>query len=312
MIPYRMEYIELLCRVFLNCYQVVSAVSNAKDFSSMRSSGAGFVVERSGRKYFVTCEHVIEPYNDGDFCGWEKSPMVGVFVGKNDEESHLSLCIPLGGWYRHTKIPTATPADNLVWPVSFDLAFCDAADIDRKCSSIGFADVVSRIGFVAGLQKGFFAESEVLTDQGKYGDGRYFVIGTIVPVNHDGWTIKRRDKLHMRLRYVRMEEGLIVLRSDKKIDKDADWGGLSGSPVVSDDGQLLGMLLRVVDRDYEVFVLPISEVFAKIDEVNRLQASGVNLSQPAIVVPRGTTMEDVRNNPAVDMAIQTMDESLRK
>ena len=89
----------------------------------------------------------------------------------------------------------------------------------------------------------------------------------------------------------------------------SDWKGLSGSPVIDSKGRLLGMLLRVVDKGYEIFVMPISFILRYIDQLDRLRSLGIETDQPFIVVPPGTTIDDVKNNIAVEAAIEIINES---
>lgn len=309
MIPYRLEYSKVLIDAYVRSYQIISADPYAKDFSYNRSTGAGFIIDYKSRNYLVTCEHVVMPDNVTDFNCVERNLNVGIISGFNDEQNHISICIPVGGWYEYVSIPNIKEDDDNIWPTSVDLAFCDAHDLHIKCRSIGFYDKSANFFINAGSSKNYFKEESFISDCEEYGKEVYSVIGTIIPVEHNGWDLRPRHRLHQNLKFIEEKSNEIILYTDKSINAVSDWKGLSGSPVIDSKGRLLGMLLRVVDKGHEIFVMPISFILRYIDQLDRLKSLGIETDQPFIVVPPGTTIEDVKKNIAVEAVIEIINES---
>ena len=289
-----------MAEAYLRTYHILSTDPLSKDFSDLRSTGNGFVIEYRDRRYLVTCEHVIMPQNEVDLCEYERSPMIGVISGRNDDDAHQSVMFFMGGWYQFTA--SRNTSDELNWPVPVDLAFCDACDLHMKCVSAGFYDEVTGLFVPPNTPTGYFPEA-LFMPYAAQGEQDYFVIGKIIPTKHDGWNLKPKERLHENLKFVRTEGVEIVLHTGEEIRKVEDWAGLGGCPVVSADGRLLGMLVRVVDDGHEVFVMPIWRILKFIDMVNGAKQVGIDTDNPFITVPPGTTMNDVERNAALKSAI---------
>lgn len=49
------------------------------------------------------------------------------------------------------------------------------------------------------------------------------------------------------------------------------WAGLSGSPFFSEDGELIGMIIRAVEQNDTVLVLPIGKIMYYISLVKKTE-----------------------------------------
>ena len=137
----------------------------------------------------------------------------------------------------------------------------------------------------------------------------YFVIGTILGVDNttnDGCV---KHKVHLNLKFSHYENDVIVLTTDSLINRTRDWSGLSGSPVVSYDGKLLGMLLKASDGFHEIRVMSVNAIISKIDLIHRMEQNGFNLDDPFIVVGPNVSLEDIKNNPAMQEIVSRLNKN---
>lgn len=88
--------------------------------------------------------------------------------------------------------------------------------------------------------------------------------------NNTGILWKRCNVIHNELTFECEHDEVFVFKSAQPVQIE-QWEGLSGSPFFSEDGELIGMLTRVVEQNNTVIVLPINKITYYIDLVKKIE-----------------------------------------
>lgn len=295
--PIKLELFNIIHETYLKCFQLLASPPYHRNLGDPKSFGSGFVLMYHGRLYFITADHVVSPDNETDFVQWGDDWICGIPIGINDEENHASVCLPLTGRIEFVK-GNILSEDNLEFPEPIDLAFSNVDTKILKCKSLGFNIYPSIFCFSAGENKKCFEESNIINPE-EYENSNYFIIGSIVRINENSQEASLDHKLHYNLKFKEIDGENIVLESTSIIDRKKDWSGLSGSPVVNEEGRLLGMLIRAANGYNNVIVMSIEAIISKINQIERLRQMGHNLNEPFLVVGPSVTMEKVENSTIV-------------
>lgn len=303
--PLSLELLNHIKEAYNKCYQIMVSPYFHKNLGDPKGFGSGFVLYYKGTNYFITADHVTSPHNHPDFCKWGKECICGVASGRNDEEIHAQICVPLQARFEFVKASKPQDKDDLVFPEEVDLTFCKAPKELSDCVTLGFSKPYSILNFPSGQIKGVFDANDAVSDQLDL--SKYFVIGSILGINNitnDGII---KHKAHLNLTFSRYEDEMIVLTTETPINRLKDWAGLSGSPVVNYNGKLLGMLLKASDGFREIRVLPIKYIIDKLDLVQRMAKTQIDMKKPFIVVGPNVSLDDVKNNPAIQDIIEKIE-----
>lgn len=295
--PIKLELFNIIHETYLKCFQLLASPPYHRNLGDPKSFGSGFVLMYHGRYYFITADHVVSPDNETDFVQWGNDWICGILIGKNDEENHASLCLPLTGRIEFVK-GDINPKDNLAFPEPIDLAFSLVDERILDCRSLGFFIHSSIFRFSAGENKRWFKEDDIVKPE-EYKNSNYFIIGSIIRINENNQQPSIHHKLHYNLIFKDVDGENIVLENPSIIDRKKDWDGLSGSPVVNEEGKLLGMLIKAADGYNNVIVMPIETIIFKINQIERLRQIGHNINDPFIIVGPGVTMDMVKNSAVV-------------
>lgn len=125
-------------------------------------------------------------------------------------------------------------------------------------------------------------------------------------VDKSGMNGTANHQFHGSLSFDHQDGVEIYLKVPYSVREKAEWSGLSGSSVVRNDGKLLGMLINVSEADNLIRLMSANAILDQIRQQQRLNASGVDQTQPCIVVGSAVTMDDVRNNSAINDIINTL------
>lgn len=66
------------------------------------------------------------------------------------------------------------------------------------------------------------------------------------------------------------------------------------------------MLLKASDGFHEILVMPINSIVSKIGLIQRMERNKLNLDEPFIVVRSNVSLEDVKNNPAMQEIVSKL------
>lgn len=96
----------------------------------------------------------------------------------------------------------------------------------------------------------------------------YFIFGTLCN-KLSGIRWDRVNALHCRIRFLDMQNEMLRFTSPDGIKED-EWEGLSGSPVFSSQGSLVGMVVRAVEGNNTLWVYPIHYILQIINFIESL------------------------------------------
>ena len=264
-----MSTIEYLWRV---SQQLI--VAKDKEMKQICGFGSGFFIYHKDNLFFVTADHVLhgEDFEKGERISKEDK----LFVANNVKgEGLTSAYTPLGEFYFFDKYnfedlikgKNVEEAAQSI-PEMQDYTFC-LRENKFECPFFTHALLDYDGGVIVSdkLEK-LIISSRAITD---YNTNDYYIVGGCVKYKIvDGVRIDRMNAIHQDMRYKRFEENYIILQSPEDV-KYEFWAGLSGSPVLNQQGLLLGIIVRVCEDTNEIVVVPIREVIGRMNYVLELQ-----------------------------------------
>lgn len=237
-----------------------------KDLARPVGFGSGFIVEYEQEKYFVTADHTIHL---DDYKGKEgrngEEYVISIFNNYSDPNNFPSTALtPLGGFYYFDKF-RVDKLDELPQPV--DVCVCKMKGhnllLPFLTDEVRFENVTINAGeekFIFRIAS--FCEPDV--------EKAYFVFGKIKTKLRDGIRLEAKSTFKQFLQFVRTSGDFLLFNTPELIADYEEWDGLSGSPVISEDGECVGVLCDVLVDSTSIWVMPISKV-KMIIEVIHLQ-----------------------------------------
>lgn len=249
-------------------YQVAaSKTPNRKDVTE---DGSGFFINYQKTIFFLTAGYVLNPEDFQEGLRKNEARYLSIVTNKNDEQRHESILAPIGGFIDYTELNkdalSAWIHDEEYVPNDMpDIAFTSYV----KPNGLMFythklTDKDGHILVEQGLPKAIISE-DMFADENNIENEFYIVAGVVQNRIVDGeW--QRCNVIHTDLQYKEtLSDGIIVLSVPYMVNIK-HWEALSGSPVFSSDGKLLGMLTRVAGEKYNhALVIPIRLIIRYID-----------------------------------------------
>lgn len=101
----------------------------------------------------------------------------------------------------------------------------------------------------------------------------YIIAGTIGNYLKNSVILERKNIEHALLKYIRLDSDKnVLLETPEKPNIDL-WSGLSGAPVLNEDGQLVGMLIRGPKSEPIITVVPIDKIIWFLDIIIQNEGS---------------------------------------
>lgn len=229
-------------------------------------AGSGFMLNYRNTLFFVTADHVAHPLDyKNEERQWRDQDMVIVnnYIEQNENGIPTPICTPIGNFYYFDK-GHFDSKDISFETKPFDVTFCVMTEdrFSRPFKNIPF--IVLNGEDVPGDLDMFSIPSEaiVLADH----QHTYMVYGNtqfrLSPndPSHLTWT----PKLHEDLRYIGDNGDYYVLNPNYLVI-DEEWMGISGAPVLDNEGGLIGILCGGNKDRNEIYVLKISHVTKLMD-----------------------------------------------
>lgn len=222
--------------------------------------GSGFMFYYKNTLFFVTADHVMhsDDYENLHRIGKESEIAIynNVLIKNTDDNLIASVVTPLQGVYFFEKGNFAIAPDKMR---PFDVAFKIMTKVQLQYPfKTCFVPFEGGNDVAAGLDKIPFTEQSIITPDNNH---TYFILGRIRP------SVDVRNPQYILTDMV-LKSGLVYLKTDGDFHvlytnttiTYEDWGGLSGSPVLSDDGALIGIICSVQVGGHELNVLNIHKV----------------------------------------------------
>lgn len=268
------EEITLFEYMWRNCYQIVcwEAEREAELFPDV--FGCGFMLQKDEDTYmFVTADHVVHKKD------WEE----GIRTGQEYRRALVNNCnrqVAEGVQTVLSEIPDFSYCDKLdikgflvgeedietaMIPEMIDISYCKIK-APFKCSLLtNELRVGNEVLCKEGLEKlCISSQAFAKVDPEK----EYFIFGTLGNKLND-ITWNRVNALHRNIRYLDEKDHMIRFSYTDFVSQE-EWEGLSGSPVFSCDGELVGMVVRAVEGNSTLWVYPIDYIMEVILRIESL------------------------------------------
>lgn len=243
-------------------YQVV--INEDPDFQRQPIAfGAGFFLNYKNNLFFITADHNIhiEDHKLNARTGIDNH--LAILNNISDKNSLSTIMTPISGFYYMEKFNITKEDFN---PELFDVAislvkresithlfYTDENMLDENSKSL-----------VSPNEEKFEFLEEHIVEPSK--DDHYFIYGKIRP-EFKGLMLHRIPTFKNYLTYINKSGDYILLNTTEKILDYKDWAGLSGSPVLNQEGKCVGILCSILEGTNSVFVKPFKNIKPLLDVV---------------------------------------------
>lgn len=275
--------------VFLSTLQLIVPEKSNPD--KIAAFGSGFLLRHKDRLWGITADHVVhlddhDTQNDsGQRTGTDYIPQIITNIKCENELASINL--PLGGFYYFTgygfdenintqkfkytidkildgnvELEDEEIPINVRIPSLIDFAICEL--IEPLPVQIFSNKVVNENQEVVVDDKTpkICLNSDYITDFDT--DKTYIVGGTVHNEIVNSTTLKRTNAIHGYLKFTEMRDREAVLKTPEN-PNIIDWKGLSGAPILDDEGLLAGMIIRGPVTDNKITAIPINRIIHAID-----------------------------------------------
>lgn len=231
-------------------YQTQTTLPSDKLCENPLAFGSGFIVKYLNEQFFVTADHTLhlDDYKDGINERTGNEHVISIFTNFTPPDNFLSTVLtPLGGFYYMEQFNLEKPndADELV-----DITLCKMKDINLQypflCDDVQFAK-----------QQKLTIPIECFSEPNA--DKNYFIFGQI-KTRIEGIRVEREKTVKECLKFNSKAGDYFLFNTPETITDLDEWEGLSGSPVISEDGDCIGVLCSVNENSTSIWVMPIAKV----------------------------------------------------
>lgn len=269
----RAQSMTLMEYIWRNSYQLVGWEEEHAGDVFPDVFGCGFVLKLGTKFIFVTADHVI---HKADETAGERTNITykyAIVCNHNivKDGSLQTLFRPIGGFisldrYNFGKyLRGEEELDVAFIPDMQDYAFADFNPEYFKEIFTPELKNKENVLVKEGLFKIHICEKTFVEPNS---NSKYIVAGTM-PHNYDGIKWIRANAIHRDLIYIGKEQEMYKFSYPAAV-KYSEWEGLSGSAFFDYEGNLVGMLLRAVEEDNIVWVMPITTIWKMINQMVRI------------------------------------------
>lgn len=290
------KFLRLDVAAFLATLQLT--IPDACDPDKIKGFGSGFLLRHQGRLFFITADHVVhlDDYDSdnmtGQRTGVDYSPQIITNVQAKDELKSINL--PIGGFYHLTGfgfdedtlntpedfvsvfdkiVKRAIDINDESLPLDVRIAsFPDMAISELKeplCVPLLNNQVVTQNGEIL-IKEGtpkLSLCSDNIKDFSK--ENWYVVAGTVRNEIKNSVVLDRTNILHEQLLFEELNrEKNAILKIPGLVDIQY-WAGLSGAPILDNDGLLAGMLIRGPETEPFITAVPTRKIIWFLDMIIR-------------------------------------------
>ena len=259
--------------IWRNCYQIVcwEKQNGTNQFPDV--FGCGFMIKRGDIYVFITADHVVhkKDHDEGYRTGQEyKYALVnnqnvqtpqGVQTILSDMPD-FSYC---DGHDLKPFFEGKQDMETTMIPDMIDISYCKIRP-PFKCSLLTSEfRVGEEVLCKDGMPKLYIA-NEVFAEVDPQKE--YIILGTLGN-KQNGIRWDRVNALHRNIHYLDKKDNMLRFTYTDFVSQD-EWEGLSGSPIFSCDGELVGMIVRAVEGNSTLWVYPIQYIMDIIDKIESI------------------------------------------
>ena len=219
-------------------------ISKEKSYQSNPIAfGAGFFLNYKGNLFFITADHNIhiEDHKLNERTGVDN--FLCILNNISDKNTLSTLMTPIGGFYYMESFDVSK--EDLNYQL-FDVAISLVDRSSLKAPFLTDEDIRNESGnpiVSPNEQKFDFLDEHIIlpseTDS-------YYVFGKINP-HFKGLFLHRTNTFKNDLKYIDTFGQYILLNTVEEITDYEEWAGLSGSPVLNQEGKCIGVLCSVIE-----------------------------------------------------------------
>lgn len=237
-------------------YQTQVTHPDDNTLSNPVAFGSGFLVNYNDRLFFVTADHVLhlDDYKPGENKRTWTDYVISIFNNIQSPDNFLTtLVTPLGGFFYMEQLDLDKP-NEIGEPV--DITLCEMNPINIPQPFL--TDEVQFIGeTINSDQQKWKIQMDGITKPKT--NTNYLIYGKI-RTKLDGIQLKSEPTLKENLRFVEQMGDYYLFNSEVIINDKYDWKGLSGSPIISEEGDCVGVLCSINEKSKSVWVMPFDKV----------------------------------------------------
>lgn len=237
-------------------YQTQITEPDDKECANPVAFGSGFIVEFDGTNFFVTADHTVhlDDYEEKEERTW-KDYVVSIFNNYSPPDNFLSTVVtPLGGFYYMEQFHLDKP-DSMPKPVDITVCIMKQKHFQYPFLTTGIK--FSNEEIKQGEQK-FKIKPECFSEPNT--NDTYCVFGAVKTDIKDNIKVEREFTLKHSLKFVSKSGDFYLFNTPNVITDRKDWKGLSGSPVLSEAGDCVGVICDVLENSQSIWVIPMTKV----------------------------------------------------
>lgn len=228
------------------------------------SVGSGFILEHKGEYIFVTADHVANTHDNGVRL-LNKNICIQTNRCKQDANGIWNVeLVPLGGITFMSSYKVDIEKGMVSEQPLFDAAFVVLKGTAKNASYVTLEINLNDAHVNCGDAKARITSDHIIEAKA---EDAYSVFGRVqfkLEKSGDQNILLSTPIFHTNLKYIGDQEDYYVLKYDKPVIVD-EWKGLSGSPVINKDGELIGIACSVDDIQNLIFVKKMKRVLTLID-----------------------------------------------
>lgn len=219
---------------------------------------SGFFIKYNEDFFFITADHVphYDDYELGKRTG--KEDLFAVHTNEVDKKRLAAIIAPMSGVYYFDSFSVDHIDDG---PNLIDLCICKLKEeqVNRNyyTQHIAFPDEPLNVG-----ECKYAIAPEIVEDPSD--EDTYYILGSIC-CDIKGLILQQHAVSHSNLKYVCKNGDYYLLNTEKEIQSDELWSGLSGSLVYNQNGGCIGMLSSVNVCSKSVWVLSFRTILRFLD-----------------------------------------------
>lgn len=223
------------------------------------SVGSAFILDYKGESFIITADHVVNTHDNGVRV-LDRSTCVQTNRVRRETNGLISCeLLSMGGVTFFSQFFVNPSSGKVNASPLFDAAFVRMNELQKSIGAVTIESDINGVHINAGDPIVHYQETDITLPNAT---DRYFVLGQIRPKHI---LCNQQDCLIMpltfkqELEFIGEDTNYYILKTNDNIVYE-DWGGLSGSAVVNQEGKIIGIACSVEVGGHGIFVKKIQSL----------------------------------------------------